>query len=93
MNMYGFAVSCHNLVTLHTSLLLSEMIQMLRLSNRSVLISFFLFSPYPAVSALNVMYSSLNSPSQLGGWKSSGGDPCGDSWEGIKCSGSYVTEM
>ncbi|WVZ23828.1 hypothetical protein V8G54_002372 [Vigna mungo] len=40
------------------------------------------------VSALNVMYSSLNSPSKLSGWKSSGGDPCGDSWEGIKCSGS-----
>ena len=46
------------------------------------------------VSALNVMYTSLNSPSQLSGWKSSGGDPCGhDSWEGIKCSGSSVTEI
>ncbi|XP_059459225.1 protein STRUBBELIG-RECEPTOR FAMILY 5-like [Corylus avellana] len=39
------------------------------------------------------MYSSLKSPSQLTGWKSSGGDPCGDSWEGIKCSGSSVTEI
>ncbi|XP_047166886.1 protein STRUBBELIG-RECEPTOR FAMILY 5-like [Vigna umbellata] len=39
------------------------------------------------------MYSSLNSPSKLSGWKSSGGDPCGDSWEGIKCSGSSVTEI
>ncbi|KAG5008555.1 hypothetical protein JHK87_017070 [Glycine soja] len=46
-----------------------------------------------AVSALNVMYTSLNSPSKLSGWKSSGGVPCGDSWEGIKCSGSSVTEM
>uniref|UniRef100_A0A5B7BFF0 Protein kinase domain-containing protein n=1 Tax=Davidia involucrata TaxID=16924 RepID=A0A5B7BFF0_DAVIN len=45
------------------------------------------------VSALNVMYSSLNSPSKLDGWKSSGGDPCGDSWKGIKCSGSSVTEI
>ncbi|RDX71756.1 Protein STRUBBELIG-RECEPTOR FAMILY 5, partial [Mucuna pruriens] len=45
------------------------------------------------VSALNVMYTSLNSPSKLSGWKSSGGDPCGDSWEGIKCSGSSVTEI
>ncbi|XP_061361366.1 protein STRUBBELIG-RECEPTOR FAMILY 5-like [Gastrolobium bilobum] len=45
------------------------------------------------VSALNVMYTSLNSPSQLSGWKSSGGDPCGDSWERIKCSGSSVTEI
>ncbi|KAJ7952087.1 putative Strubbelig receptor [Quillaja saponaria] len=47
----------------------------------------------PDVSALNVMYSSLNSPSKLTGWKSSGGDPCGESWEGIKCSGSSVTEI
>lgn len=47
----------------------------------------------PDVSALNVMYSSMNSPSQLDGWKSSGGDPCGDSWKGIKCSGSSITEI
>ncbi|KAK6911165.1 Leucine-rich repeat [Dillenia turbinata] len=47
----------------------------------------------PDVSALNSMYSGLNSPSQLSGWKASGGDPCGDSWEGIKCSGSSVTEI
>ncbi|CAL5210455.1 unnamed protein product [Lathyrus oleraceus] len=45
------------------------------------------------VSALNVMYTSLNSPSQLTGWKSSGGDPCAESWEGIKCSSSSVTEI
>ncbi|KAK3009842.1 hypothetical protein RJ639_010482 [Escallonia herrerae] len=45
------------------------------------------------VSALNVMFSSLSSPSQLAGWKSSGGDPCGQSWKGIKCSGSSVTEI
>ncbi|KAH7515224.1 hypothetical protein FEM48_Zijuj10G0004300 [Ziziphus jujuba var. spinosa] len=47
----------------------------------------------PDVSALNVMYTSLNSPSKLSTWKSSGGDPCGDSWEGITCSGSSVTEI
>ncbi|KAK4587615.1 hypothetical protein RGQ29_018860 [Quercus rubra] len=47
----------------------------------------------PDVSALNVMYNSLNSNSKLTGWKSSGGDPCGDSWLGIKCSGSSVTEI
>lgn len=46
-----------------------------------------------AVAALNVMYSSMKSPSLLTGWKSGGGDPCGDSWEGIECSGSSVTEM
>ncbi|GAV78063.1 Pkinase domain-containing protein/LRRNT_2 domain-containing protein/LRR_6 domain-containing protein/LRR_8 domain-containing protein [Cephalotus follicularis] len=47
----------------------------------------------PDVSALNVMYTSLNSASQLNGWQSSGGDPCSDSWEGITCSGSSVTEI
>ncbi|XP_065015627.1 protein STRUBBELIG-RECEPTOR FAMILY 5-like isoform X2 [Musa acuminata AAA Group] len=45
------------------------------------------------VSALNVMYSSLNSPSQLTGWSSSGGDPCVNNWKGIKCSGSSVTKI
>ncbi|KAK8514261.1 hypothetical protein V6N12_008974 [Hibiscus sabdariffa] len=47
----------------------------------------------PDVSALNVMFKSLNKPSQLHGWQSSGGDPCGDSWEGITCSDSSVTEI
>ncbi|KAF3432314.1 hypothetical protein FNV43_RR27054 [Rhamnella rubrinervis] len=47
----------------------------------------------PDVSALNVMYTSLNSPSKLSGWKSSGGDPCGDSWQGIKCTDSSVTKI
>ncbi|KAI3859603.1 hypothetical protein MKX03_007622 [Papaver bracteatum] len=47
----------------------------------------------PDVSALGVMFTSLNSPGQLTGWKSSGGDPCGDNWEGIKCKGSSVTEI
>ncbi|CAL9759717.1 unnamed protein product [Musa acuminata subsp. burmannicoides] len=52
-----------------------------------------LLSPTSSFSALNVMYSSLNSPSQLTGWGSSGGDPCGNDWKGIKCSGSSVTEI
>ncbi|XP_071901229.1 protein STRUBBELIG-RECEPTOR FAMILY 5-like isoform X3 [Coffea arabica] len=47
----------------------------------------------PDVSALNVMYTSMNSPSKLDGWKTNGGDPCGQSWHGIKCSGSSVTEI
>ncbi|KAG0479633.1 hypothetical protein HPP92_010491 [Vanilla planifolia] len=34
------------------------------------------------VEALGLLYSSLNCPSQLSGWKPIGGDPCGDSWEG-----------
>ncbi|KAG0461696.1 hypothetical protein HPP92_021993 [Vanilla planifolia] len=45
------------------------------------------------VSALNVLYKSLNSPSQLAGWKSNGGDPCGKSWKGIACLDASVTEI
>lgn len=45
------------------------------------------------VSALNVFYSSMNSPGQLTGWNESGGDPCGQSWKGIICSGSSVSEL
>ncbi|GAB2222169.1 hypothetical protein Drorol1_Dr00013372 [Drosera rotundifolia] len=44
-------------------------------------------------SALNSMYQNLNSPSQLTGWSSSGNDPCGESWKGVTCSGSRVTEI
>ncbi|WOK92983.1 protein STRUBBELIG-RECEPTOR FAMILY 8-like [Canna indica] len=43
--------------------------------------------------ALGVMYTSLNSPPQLSGWAPSGGDPCGNSWKGISCSGSAVTAI
>ncbi|KMS97135.1 hypothetical protein BVRB_7g178000 [Beta vulgaris subsp. vulgaris] len=45
------------------------------------------------VSALNVMFTSLNSPKKLKYWESSGGDPCGDGWKGIECSGSSITEI
>ncbi|XP_074268300.1 protein STRUBBELIG-RECEPTOR FAMILY 5 isoform X1 [Silene latifolia] len=45
------------------------------------------------VEALNVMFTSLNSPKKLKDWSSSGGDPCGDGWKGIDCSGSSVTEI
>lgn len=46
-----------------------------------------------AVQALQVVYSSLNNPSQLTGWKMSGGDPCGESWKGVTCEGSAVVSM
>ncbi|OAY83098.1 Protein STRUBBELIG-RECEPTOR FAMILY 8, partial [Ananas comosus] len=47
-----------------------------------------------AAQALTVLYSSLNSPPQLSGWTSNGGDPCGGgSWKGISCSGSAVTTI
>ncbi|CAI9260099.1 unnamed protein product [Lactuca saligna] len=44
-------------------------------------------------SALRVMYQSLNSPGQLTKWTANGGDPCGDHWTGVTCSGSRVTEI
>lgn len=46
-----------------------------------------------AAAALRVLYSSLNSPGQLTKWTSNGGDPCGESWRGVTCSGNKVTEM
>lgn len=45
------------------------------------------------LQALQVLYASLNSPSQLTGWKSSGGDPCGESWKGITCQESAVVSI
>ncbi|KAJ4747982.1 Protein STRUBBELIG-RECEPTOR FAMILY 8 [Rhynchospora pubera] len=45
------------------------------------------------VQALGVLYTSLNSPPQLTNWAPSGGDPCGNSWKGISCSGSAVTAI
>ncbi|XP_041001182.1 protein STRUBBELIG-RECEPTOR FAMILY 7-like [Juglans microcarpa x Juglans regia] len=48
----------------------------------------------PADAAvLRGMYSSLNSPSQLTQWSSTGDDPCGQSWKGITCSDNRVTEI
>ncbi|ESR40058.1 protein STRUBBELIG-RECEPTOR FAMILY 6 [Citrus sinensis] len=44
-------------------------------------------------SALKIMYSSLNSPSQLSQWSATGDDPCGQSWKGVICSGQRVTEL
>ncbi|CAI9086835.1 OLC1v1020754C1 [Oldenlandia corymbosa var. corymbosa] len=45
------------------------------------------------LNALQVLYSSLNNPPQLNRWKSSGGDPCGESWQGVTCQGSAVTSI
>ncbi|XP_071742086.1 protein STRUBBELIG-RECEPTOR FAMILY 6-like [Rutidosis leptorrhynchoides] len=44
-------------------------------------------------SALNAMYQNLNSPGQLTKWSSTSGDPCGENWKGVTCSGSRVTEI
>lgn len=42
------------------------------------------------VTALNTFYTALNSPSQLTNWVPQNGDPCGQSWLGVTCSGSRV---
>lgn len=52
-----------------------------------------IFLRWIAVQPLQVLYTSLNSPSKLTNWKSSGGDPCGESWKGITCEGSAVVSM
>ncbi|CAA7024684.1 unnamed protein product [Microthlaspi erraticum] len=44
-------------------------------------------------SALNAMFTSMNSPGQLSQWTGSGGDPCGQNWKGVTCSGSRVTQI
>ncbi|KAG2636806.1 hypothetical protein PVAP13_2NG473700 [Panicum virgatum] len=61
----------------------------------SVAVSAVAKTDQPDVAALNVMFNSMNKPSQLSGWKSSGGDPCGgdEEWKGIQCSGKSVTEI
>lgn len=45
------------------------------------------------VQGLQVMYGSLNNPSQLTNWQASGGDPCGQSWKGVTCQGSAVVSI
>jgi hypothetical protein len=35
---------------------------------------------------------SLGSP-LLPGWTGNGGDPCGESWQGVVCTGSSITGM
>ncbi|GMI93290.1 STRUBBELIG-receptor family 8 [Hibiscus trionum] len=45
------------------------------------------------VQALQVLYTSLNSPSELTNWKSDSGDPCGESWKGVTCEGSAVVSV
>ncbi|KAL8171596.1 hypothetical protein V2J09_023400 [Rumex salicifolius] len=67
----------------------------------AIIISIWLSSPVAIdattdpsdAAALNIMYTSMNSPSQLTGWSSSGNDPCGQNWKGVTCSGSRVTQI
>ncbi|KAJ0843481.1 putative protein kinase RLK-Pelle-LRR-V family [Helianthus annuus] len=45
------------------------------------------------VQALQVLYTSLNNAAQLTNWKTSNGDPCGESWRGVTCEGSAVVSI
>ncbi|XP_071687990.1 protein STRUBBELIG-RECEPTOR FAMILY 2-like [Rutidosis leptorrhynchoides] len=45
------------------------------------------------VKALQDLYGSFNSPPQLKGWKSSGGDPCQEAWTGVSCIGTSVIQI
>ena len=45
------------------------------------------------MTALNTLYTTMDSPSQLTSWVSQKGDPCGQSWLGITCSNSRVITM
>jgi hypothetical protein len=53
---------------------------------------FFTFLYRRAVSAINGLYVSLGSP-KLPGWIPNGGDPCGELWQGITCTGTSITSM
>ncbi|KAG2304653.1 hypothetical protein Bca52824_033304 [Brassica carinata] len=45
-------------------------------------------------SALNTLFTSMHSPAQLTQWTASpAGDPCGQNWRGVTCSGTRVTQI
>uniref|UniRef100_A0A453T223 Leucine-rich repeat-containing N-terminal plant-type domain-containing protein n=2 Tax=Aegilops tauschii subsp. strangulata TaxID=200361 RepID=A0A453T223_AEGTS len=44
------------------------------------------------VIAMNGLYVSLGSPS-LPGWIPNGGDPCGEGWQGVTCTGTGITSI
>ncbi|XP_058072518.1 protein STRUBBELIG-RECEPTOR FAMILY 2-like [Magnolia sinica] len=45
------------------------------------------------VTALQDLFSALNYPPRLTGWKSVGGDPCGEDWKGISCTETSVQSI
>ncbi|KAL6556998.1 hypothetical protein OROHE_006874 [Orobanche hederae] len=45
------------------------------------------------VQALQGLYRSLNSPTQLEHWKLEGADPCREAWIGVQCSGSPIINL
>ncbi|CAI8615822.1 unnamed protein product [Vicia faba] len=44
------------------------------------------------VASVKAIFQSINSPPQLG-WPANGVDPCGQSWKGITCSDTRVTQI
>ncbi|KAF7805903.1 protein STRUBBELIG-RECEPTOR FAMILY 3-like [Senna tora] len=44
------------------------------------------------VAAINNLYAALGFP-VLPGWVPSGGDPCGQGWQGIQCNGSFIQKI
>ncbi|KAL0320207.1 UNVERIFIED_CONTAM: protein STRUBBELIG-RECEPTOR FAMILY 3, partial [Sesamum radiatum] len=53
-------------------------------------LSAFVFSAL--VAAVNSLYVALGSPS-LPGWVASGGDPCGELWQGVVCEDSSISSI
>ncbi|CAH9081615.1 unnamed protein product [Cuscuta epithymum] len=45
------------------------------------------------LQGLQIIYTSLNCPSKLTGWKANGGDPCTELWRGVSCQGSSVVSI
>ena len=53
-----------------------------------------LMFPYvSAITTLQVLYNTLNSPPQLTGWKTNDSDPSAQSWKGITCQSSAVVSL
>ncbi|XP_021825516.1 protein STRUBBELIG-RECEPTOR FAMILY 2-like isoform X2 [Prunus avium] len=44
-------------------------------------------------TAVEDFYKALNGPPQLKGWRLDSGDPCGESWAGLSCSGSSIIHL
>ncbi|ESQ30043.1 hypothetical protein EUTSA_v10011271mg [Eutrema salsugineum] len=53
----------------------------------------FIHGATDASDTLNTLFSSMHSPAQLTQWTASAGDPCGQNWRGVTCSGSRVTQV
>lgn len=45
-----------------------------------------------SVAAINNLYVALGSP-VLPGWIATGGDPCGEAWQGVECNDTNIVRM